>query len=299
MKHTFDIVLLTEDRFYNPPVLTNYINNILLDDQILKTAFEKQGLRVTRKSWSDSSFDWSTVRFAIFRTIWDYFVRFDEFKIWLDTTSQKTQFINSLPLVKWNMDKHYFIDLNNKGIHTVATQFIEIGNNVNLKALFEQQNEELCVIKPAVSGATRHTYKLNKNSVAELEPIINKLIQTEAFLIQPFQKEIIEKGEVAMMVIGGKFTHAVLKKSKPGDFRVQDDFGGTLHDYNPTAEEIHFAEAAVKACFELPLYGRVDFIRDNTSALAIMELEIIEPELWFRRFPAAADKLAIEISRLA
>lgn len=117
-------------------------------------------------------------------------------------------------------------------------------------------------------------------------------------LLQPFQQNIIEQGEVAMMVIGGKFTHAVLKKAKQGDFRVQDDFGGTLHAYQPSLEEIEFAESAVRAWDPQPVYGRVDIIRDNQDKLAIMELELIEPELWFRRNPSAADLLASEILKL-
>ena len=293
----YDIVLLTEDRFFEPLVETDYIKNILLDDKILTGALVKQGLRVTRKSWSDPDFDWTSTQYAFFRTTWDYFVRFDEFQQWLNTTSKQTTFINSLELVKWNMDKHYFIDLNNNGIHTVETHFVEKGSNTSLTEIFQSLNIENCIVKPAVSGTARHTYRLNKFNVSEHESIFKKLIGEEAMLLQPFQNEIIEKGEVAMMVIGGKFTHAVLKKTKQGDFRVQDDFGGTLHEYHPSKEEITFAENAVLACPELPLYARVDILRDNNGELAIMELEIIEPEMWFRRNPEAADVLAVEIKR--
>ena len=86
--------------------------------------------------------------------------------------------------------------------------------------------------------------------------------------------------------------HAVLKQAKPGDFRVQDDFGGSVQIYNPTKEEIQFAENAVKSCPELPIYARVDVFLDNQNKLAIAELELIEPELWFRFHPKSADELA-------
>jgi hypothetical protein len=100
------------------------------------------------------------------------------------------------------------------------------------------------------------------------------------------------------MVMNGKFTHAVLKIAKKGDFRVQDDFGGTVHDYSPSQFEIDFAENAVKACKELPIYARVDVFTDNNNKLAIAELELIEPELWFRNHPEAADQLAKGIQQL-
>ena len=295
--YKYDIVLLTEDRYFEPSIQSDYIKNVLLDDKILTSALEKQGLRVTRKSWSDKDFDWSNAKYAFFRTTWDYFVRYDEFQNWLNITSQKTTFINSLELVKWNMDKHYFNDLNNNGIHTVKTHFVEICSNISLTEIYQSLNIENCILKPAVSGTARNTYRLNKFNITEHEFIFNQLITREAMLLQPFQNEIVEKGEVAMMVIGGKFTHAVLKKAKAGDFRVQDDFGGTLHDYKPSLEEITFAEKAVRACSEVPLYARVDILRDNIGKLAIMELEIIEPEMWFRRNPDAADILAYEIKR--
>ena len=99
-------------------------------------------------------------------------------------------------------------------------------------------------------------------------------------ILQPFQYNIVEKGEISLMVMNGNFTHAILKIAKKGDFRVQDDFGGSVHDYNPTQEEIDFAENTVKACQEMPIYARVDVFTDNNNTLALAELELIEPELW-------------------
>jgi hypothetical protein len=78
---------------------------------------------------------------------------------------------------------------------------------------------------------------------------------------------------------------------------VQDDHGGSVHRFEPSADEILFAEAAVAAVPFDVLYARVDLIRDNDGALAIMELEMIEPELFFRFCPPAADKLAAGIAR--
>jgi glutathione synthase/RimK-type ligase-like ATP-grasp enzyme len=80
--------------------------------------------------------------------------------------------------------------------------------------------------------------------------------------------------------------------AKPGDFRVQDDHGGTVHEYQPTQEQIALAERAVAACRPRPVYGRVDLIRDNDGRLAVMELELIEPELWLRFHPPAAEAFA-------
>lgn len=294
----FDIVLLTEDRYEDPPVMTEYIRNILTDDHLLKTALENRGLRVIRKSWADPEFNWKSTRFACFRTTWDYFERFEKFSKWLEVASSQTTFINSIELIKWNMDKHYLSDLNNRDVHTVETLFMEKNDDRSLADISQKFKGEIFILKPAVSGTARHTYKITSDTLSAHEDIFKALIANESMLLQPFQQYVLLHGEISMIVIGGRFTHAVRKKAKDGDFRVQDDFGGTVHAYQPANEEIEFAEKAVNTCNPRPLYARVDIIRDNNNRLAIMELELIEPELWFRRNPLAAEMLADEILKL-
>ena len=97
------------------------------------------------------------------------------------------------------------------------------------------------------------------------------------------------------MLFGGKYSHAVLKKAKKGDFRVQDDFGGTVETITPSKEIIDLAEKAIKKLNPTPLYCRVDVILNNQNKAVIIELELIEPELWFRFKITAADKLAMYI----
>jgi glutathione synthase/RimK-type ligase-like ATP-grasp enzyme len=175
--------------------------------------------------------------------------------------------------------------------------FIEKGDVRSLAEMVQASGWQECVLKPAVGGAGRHTYRLNVHNIAAQESLFRKLIAEEAFLLQDFMQQITVKGEVALMLFEGKFTHAVLKKAKAGDFRVQDDFGGTVHDYQPTQEEITFAEAVVRTCDPLPVYARVDVIWDNEDRLCVSELELIEPELWFRNCPVAAEAMADGIQR--
>jgi glutathione synthase/RimK-type ligase-like ATP-grasp enzyme len=121
---------------------------------------------------------------------------------------------------------------------------------------------------------------------------VNRLLAAEAFILQPFQDEIVRTGEDTLMVLNGRYTHAVRKTAKAGDFRVQDDHGGTVHDYEPTGEQRDLAERAMAACRPAPAYGRVDMVRDNEGRMAVMEVELIEPELWLRHHPPAAAVLA-------
>lgn len=289
---TYDVVLLTEDRYENPTETNPYIDNVLLEDRLVQEALERQGLRCIRVSWSHPTFAWEEAQYGLFRTTWDYFERFAEFSTWMEKNRSKLTFLNPATLIRWNQDKHYLQDLFAKGIHIPESYFIPRGSQMTLKALHDQLGWKHTVLKPTVSGAARHTYQLQLADLDSHESIFQKLIAQEDMLLQVFQQQVVSKGEVSLMVFGGTFSHAILKKAKAGDFRVQDDFGGTVHEYQASKEEIQFAETAVQACPSLPLYARVDMIWDNEGRLAVSELELIEPELWFRNHPPAADHLA-------
>ncbi|MBK6642846.1 MAG: hypothetical protein IPG39_17295 [Bacteroidetes bacterium] len=293
----FDITLLTDKRYLQTKDGDWYNNNIITEDRLVSEALIKKGLKVTRTTWDDPDFDWTSTRFAMFRTTWDYFDRFEEFDKWITTTATRTNFINPVPLIRWNIDKHYLADLKLKGINIPPTIFIEPGSEKTLRDLIKNVSWEKFILKPAISGAARHTYLFDESNVSELESVFKELITNESMLLQEYQYQIMERGEVALMVMGGKFTHAVLKKAKSGDFRVQDDFGGTVHDYIPDKNMIILAETIVKTCPIIPAYARVDLIWSDTNELLLSELELIEPELWFRKFPAAADVLAEAIMK--
>ncbi len=288
----YDITILTDSRYVDPTDPDWYVENLLKEDNLVREALEKKGLTVHRTNWDNSTFDWAETGAVIFRSTWDYFHRIDEFTKWLKDVGKITRLINPLEQIMWNLDKHYLKELENNGINIPPTEIIESGDSCKLKDVIEGLGWDKVVIKPAISGAARHTYLLNLNTVSEHEETYRELLATESMLIQPFQKSVVKNGEVAYMLFAGKYSHAVLKIAKKGDFRVQDDFGGTVEEYHPSVEEIEFVEKAVLACEPIPVYARVDVIIDNDNKLAVTELELIEPELWFRFHPAAADFLA-------
>jgi glutathione synthase/RimK-type ligase-like ATP-grasp enzyme len=293
----FDVTLLTDSRYINPTSQTKYVRNILNEDAILQKALEAKGMKVTRKDWADPAFDWATTRAALFHTTWDYFDRFYEFNRWLTQVSQDTTLINSSNIINWNIDKHYLSGLSKKGVHTVPTRFIPHGSGISLAEHINMTGWRHAVIKPTVGGAGRHTHRISEANLAEVAQYLTPVMNSEDFMLQPFQYSIESEGELSLMVFGNEYSHAVLKKAKKGDFRVQDDFGGTVHHHTASDTEIEFALNAVAACPELPAYARVDIIRDNDGDLAVSELELVEPEMWFRLRPEAAELLAGEVGR--
>ena len=289
---SYDIVILTDSRYENPTESDWYIDQVILEDELVKKALEQKGLKVIKKAWDATNFDWSECNYAIFRTTWDYFERFEDFFKWLTKTQKVLQFINTPEIIYWNLDKHYLKDLEQKQINIPATLFIEKGDTETLGNLFSKTSWEKAVLKPAIAGAARETYLVSSSDYKHHESNLQRLLSQEAMLFQEFQYRIQEQGEISLIMIGGEYSHAVLKKAKKGDFRVQDDFGGSVEEYKATAQEIDFASKTLAACHHEPLYARVDVFYDNSNSLALGELELIEPELWFRNCPEAATKLA-------
>lgn len=286
----YDFVILTDDNYIQAP--TPSTQNCWLEDNLLWKALENRGFKVGRKSWSDPDFDWSNTKAVIFRTTWDYFDRFEEWQAWLTLVSGKTRLVNPIEMVRWNMDKHYLRNLHSRGLNIPETRYIEPGEITSLNSLHQETGWTETILKPCVAGSARHTYRLKPHQLGQHEDTFQELISREAMMLQPFQHGILVHGEISLIVIGGTCTHAVIKKAKKGDFRVQDNFGGSVSLYEPNEEEMAFAEKAVAACDSLPAYARVDIIRDNNGQLALIEIELIEPELWFRLKPQAADALA-------
>jgi glutathione synthase/RimK-type ligase-like ATP-grasp enzyme len=293
----YDITLLTDARYVLPKPGDWYVENIFKDDDLLRQALEKRGLIVHRTHWDDPEMDWTETRFAVFRTTWDYFDRFAEFSAWLDEACTQTEFLNPIDLIRWNMDKHYLSDLKVMGVRIPPTIFIERGDARTLQQIMAASGWPECVLKPAVGGAGRHTYRFDARSIERYEAVFQGLIAQEAMLLQEFMANVPLKGEVTLMLFDGQYTHAVLKKAKRGDFRVQDDFGGTVSDFIPPQELIEFSEELMQALPVVPVYARVDVIWDNENQPCVSELEMIEPELWLRKFPEAAEKMAEAIKR--
>lgn len=114
-------------------------------------------------------------------------------------------------------------------------------------------------------------------------------------MVQPFQADNARTGEGTLTVFGGRYSHAVRQAAKSGDFRVQDDHGGTVRTYQPMDDQIELAERAAARCDPVTVYGRVDMVRDDDGRLAVMQQELIEPELWLRYHPPAAEVFAAGI----
>jgi len=286
-----DITLLTESRYRDLDMSHWYHQQIALEEGLLIDALQSLGLSVDRQAWDDPLMEWRSTGLVVFRSTWNYFDCIAQFRAWLTEVTPKTHLVNPPALIEWNMDKRYLADLASKGVPVVPTVYVEVDAPRALSSVLDDTGWTEVVIKPAVGGAARLTWRANLHTAKMHEHAFLECLSRETMLVQPFQHAIEQSGEVSVIVIDGQVTHAVRKRARTGDFRVQDDHGGTVHPHEATPEERNLARAAVAACPTAPCYARVDMVASNGGPV-LMEIELIEPELFLRHHPSAAGALA-------
>lgn len=254
--------------------------NVSNEDDLLINYLHDKGLIITKEIWNDSAVKWEDYDVAIIKSPWDYFDHISDFYAWLQNMeSLNIRLLNPVDTLKWNADKRYLNDIKSAGLNITPTEFLSSSSELELSSYFSTYDCEQIIVKPAVSGGSKNTFKLTKDNFESNLPLIKQLIEKETFIVQPFLKEIETDGEMSFLFFGGKFSHAVLKKAAAGDFRVQATFGGTVHPQNPSPDIILKAKAYVNQFAKDCLYARVDTATIN-GELVLMELELIEPFLF-------------------
>ncbi|OKL39314.1 ATP-grasp domain-containing protein [Pontibacter flavimaris] len=250
----------------------------------------QKGLQVTSQIWDDPTVDWSGYDLVLLKSPWDYFDKIDVFYAWLNKLEElQVRVLNPIDIVRWNTDKRYLVELQEKGEQVVPTVWLEQGTQLNVADAFAQLRSEKIIVKPAVSGGAKNTFALTRQEAEAQAESINALLQEESFLAQPFIPEIQTKGEWSFLFFNGMYSHAVLKTAKAGDFRVQHFFGGTIHTPEPPAKLLEDAHNLVDKYAPGCLYARVDGV-ELDGKLVLMELELIEPFLFMATSEGAVER---------
>ena len=263
-----------------------------IDDDLVHEPLRKLGWQIQNVPW-DKPYDWNDFDLVVIRSTWDYQDRLKQFMDVLDEIDQsKAKLLNTLQTVKWNYKKNYLFDLDRKGVEIVPTIKRSSLNKNDIENSFKKFDTHTLIIKPIISANADKTFKIPVNDNADLEEIIGVFSSREC-IIQPFMNNIIEEGEYSLIYFNGKLSHVILKTVRPGDFRVQEEHGGIVRAVtNPDPILMYAGEKAIKALPEMPLYARVDLVKTATDTFALMELELIEPSLYFRLHPDSATAFA-------
>ena len=269
--------------------LGDYNDNAESEDLILSQLLESHKIAFDFEIWSDPSVEWHKYTHVLIKSPWDYFDRYTEFQQWCSTMkSTGIPIFNDIDVILWNSDKKYLQDIQAKGHKVIPTQFLPKTKHVQLAHAFDSFGTDYLIFKPSVSGGAKNTIKIRRGETEQYDQRVNELLQKEDFLLQPFIQEIVEEGEYSFVFFGGRFSHAVLKKAKSGDFRVQHFFGGKIEAISPQAKVLSVAQAIVDDFASDCLYARVDGVMVEGD-FYLMELELIEPYLFLFTSPVAKD----------
>lgn len=262
------------------------------EDSLLFSLLSQKGLDIHRAIWDDPKVRWEDFGLVLIKSPWDYFEKFSQFNQWLDKIAAAgIRMLNPYSIIKWNSDKHYLQEMISDGFDVIPSAIIESGAIANLAPFFSQFNTQQLIIKPCVSGGARNTFTVTPHNLPELQPKIDALVQEEAYLVQPFIKEIETAGEWSFIFFNGALSHCVVKRPRSGDFRVQLAHGGSVHIATPQPDHVQRATAFVERFAKGCLYARVDaVIIDNV--LTLMELELIEPYLFLGTVPGGYENYA-------
>lgn len=262
-------------------------------DDLLLDPLSKLGWSVDMVSWRDRNAEWNRYEAVIIRSPWDYQQDAPRFLNVLKAIEQSTARLeNPLELVKWNIDKTYLRELQEKGVLIVPTIWGENLTTDKLADAFEQLSTRELVIKPTVSANADNTFRLKKESTPNNEKEILQIFSTRTFMIQPFMESIVSEGEFSLFYFGGVYSHTILKTPAPGDFRVQEEHGGILTSVEPVTKLLHRAQQTMQHLEPQPLYARADYVRTAENDFALMELELIEPSLYFNMDEESPERFA-------
>lgn len=265
----------------------------------LAEALAARGVRVGWVPWDEPQTDWSGYDLVVLRETWDYPSKLAAFLAWVDRLATVTAVANPPPVVRWNHHKGYLLELASAGVPTVPTEVVPAGgSDAAGDEVLRAHGSERVVVKPAVGIGGDDALRGHADDPATADHLRALLAGGDA-LVQPYVPSVERAGETSMVVLGGRLTHAVAKRPAPGEFRVHDHRGGTYGEVEASGRQ---AEVALAACAVARhrtgaplLYARADLVDDDEGHPMVMELELIEPSLYFHTVPAATTAFASEV----
>lgn len=264
------------------------------DDRRLLGALRRRGVEAEPAVWEDPHYDWSDARACVLRSAWDYAYRLPTFLAWLRRVAAATTVWNPPEVAEWNTHKRYLVDLAERGVPTVPTVLLPAGSPVRLSDVLARQGWNDVIVKAAVAQTGRYLLRVPPRDMDRGQHHLDRLLPHEDMLVQPFLPGVLAAGETSLVFVDGVLSHVVRKRPGDGDFRVHDDYGGSIEPSAATREELDVAERAVAAVGASLLYARVDLV-PGPAGPVVMELELVEPDLFLGYADGAAERLAAAI----
>ncbi len=261
------------------------------DEAPLLAALGARGLSARPLAWDDPRSDFSQATITLLRSTWNYYRRIDDFLAWAAHTAKVSTLLNDLEVVRWNHDKRYLLELESRGIPIAPTERLPRGDARSLEQILATRGWRDAVVKPAISAASFRTIRVQAEDTAAGEAHLRELLEERDVLVQRYLPSVEGHGERSLIWIDGVLTHAVRKTPRFGD---EDEH---VSDAVEIAEdERALAARVIDAAPVSIVYARIDIARDDEGAPVLMELELMEPSLYFPQSEDALERMATAIA---
>ena len=217
---------------------------------------------------------------------------------------QKAPVTNPVDVVRWNMTKRYLGRLWDQGFPVIPTRYLKTWNQDQVMAVANELGSRTLVVKPVMGASAGGVFRLRLTSSGTMEisakdteaiapAELSTIYEGQEVLIQPLIESVISEGEYSLFYFRGRYSHAICKSPRDGDFRVQEEHGGTNRPVDPSGEMVDLGVSVVSAVGGTKLlYARVDVIRGRGGQWQVMELELIEPSLYLDMDPESPERFA-------
>jgi O-ureido-D-serine cyclo-ligase len=280
--------------FTAPPFMPD-----LHDDwPLVRAALDALAIDAAAIVWSDPSADWSSYDLIVANGAWDNIHRVDEFLAWVDAReAERVAVVNSPATLRWNIDKRYLRVLEAADVAIVPTTWVEPGGGVSASEVVLPAGE--VVVKPSISGGGHRTARYEPDDHEAARALVGDIVASgRSAMIQPFESSVDARGERGLIFLGGEFSHSIQKDSMirrgagPLDNLIENQ---VTRAASASAEELDLGRHAVITAERIlgPItYARVDMVTRSDGVPALLELELLDPVLFFAHHPSGASAFA-------
>ena len=262
---------------------------------ILRKGLAPNGFTLTPVRWVESEVDWRRFAAVMVNCAWDYQDRHTDFLATLDhIAGLGVPVFNDPATIRWNIRKTYLREIEAKGVPIIPTWWSDRPDMNDLIDACAEFGVRDVVLKRQVGGGARGQTRFT-------DVVLSRAAEGELLdrpgMFQPFIPAIATEGEYSFLFVDGEFSHAVVKRPKSGDYRIQEAYGGRSQAIDPTPADRAAAQLVLDVLDAPPLYARVDMVRGEDGKLLLMELEVLEPYLFPEDGPQIGAMLGAALKR--